>query len=238
MNPRLSRDNSRVVVAVDRALGPDQSGYSHTSEHSIWVVSTVDGSSQQITDFNQLNGWPWDWSADQKMVLASSARQLNDHWGLYLFPIGAAPHAENQIRLVTERPGYEAYGGIFSPNEQWITFEAGNMADVGDRHVYVVSVSGGEWIPISPEGEFGVGGCWSPDGGTLYFRLNRGGFVNIWGRRFDPVAGKPIGEPFRVTNYETLGRRLDYLVGVAADRLVLRFNEISGGIWMLDSVNR
>jgi hypothetical protein len=142
------------------------------------------------------------------------------------------------MKVVTERAGYEAYGGKFSPNEQWITFEGGNIADVGERRVYVVPAAGGDWRLISPEGAHSALQHWSPDGKTIYFVTNRGGFNNLWGRRFDPVAGQPIGEPFRVTNYETLGRRMDGVTGVSAERFVTRMTEISGGIWVLDNVNR
>ena len=236
--PRLSRDNSRVAVAVDRALGSDQSGYSHTSEHSIWIFSTTDGSSQPLTSFHQLQGWPWDWSADQTMVLGSSARPHTDHFGMYLFPLVAAPNAENQMRLVAERPGFEAYSGRFSPNEQWIIFEGGNITDIGDRRIYVVPATGGEWTPLTPAGEYSADPHWAPDGKTIYFTMNRAGFRNIWGRRFDTAEGKPLGEPFRVTDYETPDRLIYSKLGVAGDRLVISVTETSGGIWVLDNVNR
>jgi serine/threonine protein kinase len=238
MSLALSRDNSRVAVSVDRALGPEQSGFSHTSEHSIWSFSTTDGGGLQLTSFHQLQGWVWDWTADQTMVLGSSARPHTDHFGLYLFPLAAAPGAENQMRLVTERAGYEAYAGKFSPNEQWITFEGGNIADVGERRVYVISTTGGEWTLVSPEGDFSAGQHWSPDGKTIYFVTNRGGLRNLWGRRFDSIAGQPIGEPFRVTNYETLGRKMDGVSGVSAERFVTKMTETLGSIWVLDNVNR
>jgi serine/threonine protein kinase len=237
--PRLSRDNSRVAVAVDRPLGPDQSGYSHTAEHSIWIFSTTDGSSQPLTSFHQLQGWPWDWTADQTMVLGSSARPHTDHFGMYLFPLTAAPNAENQMRAVAERPGFEAYSGRFSPNEQWIIFEGGNIADVGDRRIYFLPASGNsEWMPLTPQGDFSAGPQWAPDGKTVYFTMGRAGFDNIWGRRFDAAAGKPIGEAFVVTRYETPARRIAGLPGVSADRLVIKVTETSGGIWLLDNVNR
>lgn len=36
---------------------------------------------------------------------------------------------------------------------------------------------------------------WSRDGTRLAF--------NVWGIRFNPVRGRPLGEPFRVTSFES-----------------------------------
>ena len=43
---------------------------------------------------------------------------------------------------------------------------------------------------------------WSPDGKTLYFISSRAGLFNVWGMRFDPAIGQPVGEPFRVTAFD------------------------------------
>ena len=55
--------------------------------------------------------------------------------------------------------------------------------------------------------------------------------------------GKLIGEPFRVTEFESPGRmvspRLAFMdIALAADRLVLPIMEVSGSIWVLENVDR
>jgi len=77
----------------------------------------------------------------------------------------------------------------------------------------------------------------------IYFVSNRGGFFNVWGIRFDPVAGKPVGEPFRVTAFESPGQMVlpnvqRKEISLAADRLVLPIMEVSGSIWILENVDR
>jgi hypothetical protein len=66
---------------------------------------------------------------------------------------------------------------------------------------------------------------------------------NIWGIRFDPTNGQPVGEAFRVTAFENPSLMIPEkitLVGLSLtrDKLVLAMEERSGGIWMLDNVDR
>ena len=84
---------------------------------------------------------------------------------------------------------------------------------------------------------------WSPDGKTIYFVSPREGFMNVWGRRFDPVRGKPVGQPFQVTAVASPNRMmpLDLLsadISVSEDRLVLPITEVTGNLWMLENVDR
>ena len=61
--------------------------------------------------------------------------------------------------------------------------------------------------------------------------------------RFDPSSGAAAGEPFRVTNYESPNQMIltDVRImemALAADRMVLPIMEVSGGIWILENVDR
>jgi dipeptidyl aminopeptidase/acylaminoacyl peptidase len=84
---------------------------------------------------------------------------------------------------------------------------------------------------------------WSPDGKTLYFISNRSGFLNVWGRRFDPAAGKPNGDPFRVTTFENPSERVYSPVNtmelaITPHAMILPIVEASGAVWVLESFNR
>lgn len=84
---------------------------------------------------------------------------------------------------------------------------------------------------------------WSPDGRILYFLSNRTGFFNVWGIRFDLDQGRPIGEPFRVTAFESPGRMISSVIATAEiavvrNKLAVPITEVSGNIWMLDGVDR
>jgi serine/threonine protein kinase len=237
--PTWSPDGSLVSYARDRSGSPERTGYQHVSEHSIAFVSADGGEEHAVTSLHQLQGYPWDWTKDQQWILGSSARQLTNHWGLYLFPIAAAPNAENQMRLITERPGYEVYHARFSPDRLWISFRTISTTDAGEGHVYVVPATGGEWRGISEGKDWSAGPMWAPDGRTIYFLSDRAGFLNVWGRRFDPVSGQPVGEAFRVTRFESPGQMISRggRVSCAADRLVLPIAEVSGSIWILENVD-
>ena len=242
-SPVWSRDGSRIVYGRDRPPSPERAGFSQAAAHSIAMISAKGGEEQSITSLHPLQGWPWEWTADQKSIVASSRRQSTDHWGLYLFPVAAAPNAENQARLLTERPGYHAFSGRFSPDERWMALLGASTTDEEDRQIYVVPATGGEWTNISGEGYRSGDALWSPEGRAIYFTSNRSGFVNVWGRRFDPQTGKPIGDVFRVTRLESPGQMISHGIAgsrfsVAADRLITEITEASGSVWILDSVDR
>jgi hypothetical protein len=81
---------------------------------------------------------------------------------------------------------------------------------------------------------------WSADGETIYFTSDRSGSANIWGIRFNPVIGEPIGDPFQVTffyeNCRMNARGIAYTIG--ANRLIVNLQEFSGDIWILENVDR
>ena len=84
---------------------------------------------------------------------------------------------------------------------------------------------------------------WSPDGKTIYFLSGVGGFFNIWGIHFDSSTGKPIGEPFRISAFERTALMIPQGIAAVAlslseDKLVLTTEEVSGGIWILDGMDK
>jgi hypothetical protein len=142
--------------------------------------------------------------------------------------------------VITSHPDLNLFQQRLSPAGRWITFMATAPLDAGTSTIQVVPAGGGVWTPITDGRQFDDKPIWSADGRTLYYLSNRGAFFNVWGRRFDPANGQPIGEPFQVTSFH--GPRLmispDNIpsVGIAAtaDRLVLPITEASGQLWVLD----
>ena len=103
--------------------------------------------------------------------------------------------------------------------------------------------SGGPWTRISEGKDWDDKPSWAPDGKTIYFVSNAGGFFNVWGIRFDPGKGKPVGEPFRVTAFEKPSLMIPNAIeavgfSVTQDKLVVTVEERSGSIWVLDNVDR
>jgi hypothetical protein len=84
---------------------------------------------------------------------------------------------------------------------------------------------------------------WAPDGRTLYFISSEGSsFFNLWGVRFDPDAGRPLGDPFRVTTFDSPALMISPIVnsaelGISAHRAVFTMMTVTGNIWMLDRVD-
>lgn len=77
----------------------------------------------------------------------------------------------------------------------------------------------------------------------MLFNASRRSALRFWLKPARTIAtcarkSKSLGEPFRVTDYQTPDRLIDGKLGVAADRLIISVTETSGGIWVLDHVNR
>jgi dipeptidyl aminopeptidase/acylaminoacyl peptidase len=147
------------------------------------------------------------------------------------------------MRIVISHTEYSLWQPRFSPDEQWICFNVLKATESGVSTIYVAPAQDGEWTPVT-EGKYWEGkGRWSPDGRTIYFVSNRTGFFNVWGIRFDPRAGKPVGEAFQVTDFESPAQMVLPLLGrlemaLALDRLVLPVMEVSGSIWILENVDQ
>jgi hypothetical protein len=185
----------------------------------------------------------WDWSTDGSSILAGLMRGTPVRRLIGMVPVAAAPHAEAQMRVVTSDPEENLYQARFSPDDRWISFCSAKMNQAGVSTIYVVPAAGGAWTRITEGRTFDDKPRWSPDGRMLYFVSNRSGFFNVWGIKFDPVEGKPVGEPFRVTAFDSPGQIIleDVRImelALAADRLVLPMMEVSGNIWVLENVER
>jgi WD40-like Beta Propeller Repeat len=109
--------------------------------------------------------------------------------------------------------------------------------------LYVTPANGGPWIRITDGKHWDDKPRWAPDGKTLYFVSSQRGFFNVWGIRFDPSKGKVVGDPFRVTAFESPSLMVPAEMGnvglsLTQEKLVLTMSEVSGSIWMLDNVEQ
>ena len=72
---------------------------------------------------------------------------------------------------------------------------------------------------------------------------DREGLFNVWGIRFDPVNGKLLDKPFRVTSYDSPTFKISKGSPIAEfalteDRLFIPLEQSAGSIWILDNVDR
>jgi len=196
----------------------------------------------------------FDWSSDGKSLLVSKmfglqgVRLTQSDVTVWQVPISAAPHAELQERKIIAKPGFEIWQPHFSPDGQWIAFEAASLPDPGGQtegrsSLYVMRATGGPWIPIVNDSNWADKPRWSPDGKTIYFLWSRGSFFNVWAIHFNTETGKAVGKPFQVTSFDSPSRMIPrdmahVEISVSQKSLVTTMEQVSGGIWVLDNVDR
>ena len=232
--PRWSRDGRRLAY---RLRGKNNDG-------SIMVLD-VSGTEQQITSLpdSAQQGFivAGDWSADGEWILVTALDPSGQRTVLRLMPVRAAPHAETEAHTIASDPDRSIWSGRYSPDGRWITFPA-VKENVGSV-IYAMPADGGGWLPISDDKYWTDLPRWSPDGKTIYYLSMKAGFFNVWGRRFDLIAGKPSGESFQVTSIDNPSRMISGNAGelgmtLAANRLILTMRDVGGSVWVLENLER
>jgi Tol biopolymer transport system component/DNA-binding winged helix-turn-helix (wHTH) protein len=208
-----------------------------TDERQIVVWSSQSREESPVTTLSPNSLGPDDWSPDGKVFVCSGE-------GIWLLPVSGAPHAETAARKITAPvPAYKIYQPHFSPDSQWIVFEAVANSPNPESSLYVLPASGGPWTRVIDDKRWNDKPRWGPDGKTIYFVSGRGGFFNVWGIRFDATAGKTIGQPFQVSKFESAKLMIPRWImpvgmSLTQDKLALTMAEESGGIWLLENVDR
>jgi Tol biopolymer transport system component len=205
--------------------------------------SEAERKEEPLTELSTAPGAPYDWTADGKSVLASEWKGAgrSEIWQL---PLDAAPNAEAAAVRIASNPMYDLWQPHFSPDERWIVFGAAAVQPSKEETtIYVVPKDGGAWVPITEKNHWYDKPRWSPDGKTIYYVMDQNGFFNVWGTHFDPARGKPVGQPFQVTKFDSPKLMFPLLIepveiSIGGNKLALTLEEASGSIWMLDNVDR
>jgi dipeptidyl aminopeptidase/acylaminoacyl peptidase len=159
-------------------------------------------------------------------------------------PVPAVPHADATARKIISDPLYDVYQNHISPGGRWIVFNTLRSSPRAfECKLFVIPATGEPWIPITEGKYWDDKPRWSPDGKTIYFISGRGGFFNVWGIHFDPAKGKPVGEPFRVTAFESPSLMVPHPtqlggLSLSQNKFVLTMQDLSGSIWVLDNVGQ
>ena len=168
------------------------------------VWSSQSHNEEPLTASSALDEIVYDWSPDgERLLLALEEVTTTTVTEIWLLPVGsaAAPQTPAAQKIISD-PSYDLWQSHFSPDGRWIVFEAVRYSPKTESAIYVVPAAGGPWTRISKGEHWDDKPRWSPDGKTIYYVSGVGGFFNVWGIRFDPDKGKPVGEPFRVTAFE------------------------------------
>jgi Tol biopolymer transport system component/DNA-binding winged helix-turn-helix (wHTH) protein len=206
-----------------------------TNERQVMLWSSQSREEEPLIDVTQRH--IYDWSPDGKWL------SVADPGGIWLIPFPSSPHEQTTAQKVTSNPAYKLYQPHLSPDDRWIVFEAVANSPNPESALYVVSASGGSWTRISDGRHWDDKPRWSPDGRTIYFVSGPGGFFNVWGIHFDPAAGKAVGQPFQVSNFDSPRLMILRVIPFAGlsltqDKLAMTMAEESGNIWVLDNVDR
>jgi len=234
--PQWSPDGTQLAYARRNPANQE-------SQLMLWSGETYN--EEPLTTPSHLWSAPTDWSPDGKFLLLIQDNHNTGREEIWQLPMAARPHAENAGRMIASSAGYDLDEGHYSFDGRWIVFQAQRSQPQGlETTVYVMAAAGGPWIRITDGRHFVDKPRWSPDGKTIYFVSGRSGFFNVWGIRFDPAKGKPVGHPFSVTALNSLSlmvpRQITGSAGLSLtqDRLVLPLSQESGSIWILDHVDR
>jgi Tol biopolymer transport system component len=247
--PRWSPDATRLAFSRFQVIATEADTSANPPKGMIKagpivLFNPLDRQEQFLTSPGSWLDYMGDWSPDGSYILASCNRNSPDRWEICQFPVSEAPHAETAMRVVASDPEFSLWNARFSPDGHWISYTAQRVASADASVVYVVPAAGGSPVRITATNAWADWPRWAPDGKTLYYVSSQNsGFLDIWGIKFDPDAGKPAGEPFRVTNYDNPSRMISTQLArsemaFAEHSLALPLQEVSGSIWMLDGVDR
>ena len=138
--------------------------------------------------------------------------------------------------------------GKFSPDGKWMAF---NLRDrQSTAQIFLVRIDGAlpvardAWVAVTDGRNDELEPVWSPGGELLYYLSDRDGFRCIWARRVDRTTGRPSGEAFAVAHFHRARRSLKRMtnttgltgLSVAPGRMVFSFGELTGNIWLLETL--
>jgi Tol biopolymer transport system component/DNA-binding winged helix-turn-helix (wHTH) protein len=234
--PQWSPDGTRLVYGRVKSIGPG----GNQSQLVVW--SAESRGEEPLTAASDPAMSVSDWSSDGKQLLVVQQTSDADRTQIsaVLVPVyNSAP----TFRKIVSMPGYYLFQPNVSPDGRWIVFNA--MKDQSTRSestLYVMPATGGPWIRITDGKHWADKPRWAPDGKTLYFVSCRDGFFNVWGMHFDSARGIVVGDPFRITAFDSSGLMVPkhmspVNMSLTQDTLMLTMEQVSGSIWVLNDVD-
>jgi Tol biopolymer transport system component/DNA-binding winged helix-turn-helix (wHTH) protein len=234
-SPRLSRDGSRIAYRMSSG-----SPGAALQAPAVAILET-NGTEVVVSAPGSLMFIPVDWSKDDSHLLGSCQPAATLGFSVCTMPV--RPNSSPEI-IASERDR-EFFSPHYSPNQRWISTVERPFPRARDwtGGITVIPVSGGARIRLTDGNWNDEKPRWSSDGRAIYFVSNRGGFLNVWGRRFNPDLGKPEGELFQVTRFDDPGRLLptdmtQVEISTSGNRIFLPITDVAATVWSLDGADR
>jgi Tol biopolymer transport system component/DNA-binding winged helix-turn-helix (wHTH) protein len=233
VKPRWSPDGTRLAFLRCE----------HEGGAPVLAVLNADGSGElALTAPDEIEMLASDWSRSSDAILGSCRFSPSDRYSTCVLPLSGDGSAAS-VRVIASDPKRNLFNQRFSPDQRWIAFLAHDLMYNGTSTVYVIPAAGGAWRAVTDGAAFDDKPRWGPDGRILYFVSDRGGMKNVWGRRFDPGTGAPVGDVFPVTSFRSpqfliAPQAVQMDIAVTATHLMIPMSESRGDIWLLDQVDR
>ncbi|HYM08066.1 MAG TPA: hypothetical protein VEU11_16050, partial [Terriglobales bacterium] len=221
-SPKITPDGSRVAYAVS------------SPAWTIHFVSTQGGDEKVFKN----GGPPRDFSPDGSKLLFE-AKTCSPYC------VGLLDLNQGTAKELIKHPKLALYPESFSPDGEWIAFQARKVDNDSTRTIYVTpfhdgAVGGPEtWIAVTDGNQMDREVKWSPDGALIYFLSERDGFRCIWAQHLDRKTKHPVGTPFAVEHFHHSRQSLTSLgspgkvgLSLANGELLFSLAETTGNIWM------
>ena len=190
--------------------------------------------------------FPTGWTPDARHIVGSYVSPvLKGTAKVVLWPV--APSNDASPRIVLEDPTKDLWQASVSPDGRWVAFVASMIDNPTRVELYVARppTPAAEWIRLAASHMWADKPRWSPNGRMLYFTSREGSsFLNLWGVKFDPDRGAPIGNPFPITRFDSPDLVIwsdasgGSEIGISARRAVFTMVSAKGSIWLLENVDR
>ena len=188
---------------------------------------------------------PSGWTRDGQSILGAYLAPVEGDAVLALWP--SSNQSSKPERVLFAEAGVSLWQGRFSPDGRWISFVVQRRHAVAGLELMIAAAAGApavQWTRIAADHVSPDKPRWAPDGRTLYFlSRHQAEYYNLWGIRFDPERGSPVGAPFKMRRFDSPGHiipanTVTAEIGISGRRALVTMATVTGNIWMLDNVDK
>ncbi len=169
-SPAWSPDSQQIIF---RSLWRNEKGF---RQYFLYVMS-ADG--ENIRQLIKAAASGASWSPDGNRILFSTTRDGEDGEGT--FDLFVVRPSGKDLRQLTNEPKW-VMGPAWSPDGQWITFEAREPRQNATSAIYVMNAAGGELRQLTDELSMNWSPAWVPMRSTFPVQPNASMLTTLWGK--------------------------------------------------------